>query len=162
MNNNTNIVWMIIVVLIALGIIVWFAFMNVESPDTGLTPTPQPIGTPPPAAPSPTPANPQNPTPQPTPSPAAATKEFTVTGQKFSFAPSSLTVKQGDKVRITFKNADGFHDLKIDEFKVATKQINGGEQEVVEFIADKKGSFEYYCSVGNHRAMGMKGTLVVE
>jgi plastocyanin len=29
-------------------------------------------------------------------------------------------------------------------------------------VADKKGTFEYYCSVGQHRALGMKGKLVVE
>ena len=31
-----------------------------------------------------------------------------------------------------------------------------------EFTADKVGSFEYYCSVGSHRSMGMKGVLKVE
>lgn len=88
-------------------------------------------------------------------------KEFTVTGGNFKFAPNTISVKKGDKVRIVFKNAEGFHDLKIDEFNVATKQIKGGAEETVEFTADKVGSFEYYCSVGQHRAMGMKGTLTV-
>ena len=91
-----------------------------------------------------------------------AAKEFIVTGQNFSFAPSTITVKQGDRVRIMFKNAGGTHDLRLDEFNVATKRIQGGEQDSVEFVADKAGSFEYYCSVGSHRAMGMKGTLIVE
>ncbi len=93
--------------------------------------------------------------------PASAVKEFTVTGTSFSFAPSSMTVKKGDKVKITFVNTSGFHDFKIDEFNVATKKINGGEEDVVEFTANKVGTFEYYCSVGSHRAMGMKGTLTV-
>ncbi len=92
---------------------------------------------------------------------ASGVKEFTVTGTSFSFAPSSMTVKKGDKVKITFVNASGFHDFRLDEFKVATPKINGGEQAVVEFTADKIGTFEYYCSVGEHRAMGMKGTLTV-
>jgi plastocyanin len=73
-----------------------------------------------------------------------------------------MSVKKGDTVKITFKNTGGFHDLKIDEFKVATKQLQGGASEVVTFVADKAGTFEYYCSVGNHRAMGMKGTLTVQ
>lgn len=89
-------------------------------------------------------------------------KEFTISGQNFSFSPSAITVKKGDTVKITFKNISGFHDFHIDEFNVATKQISGGTQETVEFSADKSGSFEYYCSVGNHRAMGMRGTLTVE
>ncbi len=91
-----------------------------------------------------------------------STKEFTVSGANFSFTPSTLTVKKGDKVKITFVDTQGFHDFKIDELGVASKKIQGGAQDVVEFTADKTGSFEYYCSVGEHRAMGMKGTLTVE
>jgi plastocyanin len=89
-------------------------------------------------------------------------KEFTVDGSNFKFAPATMSVKKGDTVKITFRNTGGFHDLKIDEFKVATKQIQGGASEVITFVADKAGTFEYYCSVGNHRAMGMKGTLTVQ
>lgn len=89
-------------------------------------------------------------------------KEFIISGQNFSFTPNLITVKKGDKIKITFKNSDGTHNLKIDEFNVATKTIKSGEEQSVEFIADKTGSFEYYCSVGTHRAMGMWGTLKVE
>lgn len=93
---------------------------------------------------------------------AESVKEFTVEGKNFSFAPSTMTVKKGDKVKITFKNSEGFHDFKIDEYGVATKQAKAPAEEVLEFTADKVGSFEYYCSVGQHKAMGMKGVLVVE
>lgn len=91
-----------------------------------------------------------------------AVKEFTVTGSSFKFEPNKIEVNKGDKVKITFKNAGGFHDFMIDEFKVAAKQIGSGASETVEFTADKAGTFEFYCSVGNHRAQGMKGTLVVK
>ncbi|HEY4503015.1 MAG TPA: cupredoxin domain-containing protein [Candidatus Paceibacterota bacterium] len=94
--------------------------------------------------------------------PAGAVKEFTVTGKEFSFSPSLITVKKGDRVKITFVNSAGFHDFKIDEFGAATKQTKAPTTEVLEFTADKVGSFEYYCSVGSHRAMGMKGILKVE
>lgn len=90
------------------------------------------------------------------------TKEFTVTGSNFAFTPTTLTVNKGDHVKITFKNSGGFHDIVIDEFNVKSARINGGDSVTVEFDATKTGSFEYYCSVGNHRAMGMKGTLVVK
>jgi plastocyanin len=93
---------------------------------------------------------------------AAAAKEFTVTGSNYSFSPNAITVKKGDKVKITFKNSNGFHNFVLDEFNVTSKTINGGASDTVEFTADKTGSFRYYCSVGNHRAMGMWGTLKVE
>lgn len=87
---------------------------------------------------------------------------FTVNGGNFYFTPKTITVQKGDTVTINFKNDGGFHDFKIDEFNVATKQINGGQTDSVTFVADKVGTFEYYCSVGTHRQMGMVGTLTVK
>ncbi len=89
------------------------------------------------------------------------TREFTITGSDFSFSPVEMSVNEGDRVKIVFNNAKGFHDLKIDEFNVGTKQLKEGESETIEFVADKAGTYEYYCSVGNHRAMGMKGIFTV-
>ncbi len=88
--------------------------------------------------------------------------EFTVTGKGFLFDPKEIKVKKGDTVRITFVNAEGFHDWKLEGYNVGTKQIAAGKTEVVEFTADKAGTFEYYCSVGQHRQNGMKGNLIVQ
>lgn len=93
---------------------------------------------------------------------SASVKEFTISGQNFSFTPNKLSVKKGDRVKITFQNTAGFHDLVIDGYGVATKHTQAPDTEVLEFIADKAGTFEYYCSVGSHRSMGMFGTLIVE
>ena len=92
---------------------------------------------------------------------AGVLKKFVVTGQNFSFEPSMLSVNKGDKVQIIFKNTAGFHDFRIDEFNTSTKRSKAPSEEVIEFVADKAGTFEYYCSVGTHRSMGMKGSLVV-
>lgn len=91
-----------------------------------------------------------------------AVKEFVVDGSNFKFSPSTLTVNKGDNVKITFKNLQGTHDFVIDELGVKTPTITAGKDEVVNFVADEAGSFKYYCSVGNHRAQGMEGTLVVK
>lgn len=88
-------------------------------------------------------------------------KVFTVEGSNFKFVPSTMTAKKGDTVRVVFKNVGGFHDFVIDEFDVATAQINDGAEETVEFVVDEAGTFEYYCSVGTHREQGMVGTLIV-
>lgn len=93
---------------------------------------------------------------------AGATKTFTVTGSNYSFDTKEIKVKKGDAVTIVFKNAEGFHDWNLDEFTAHTKKIGANAQDSVTFTADKTGTFEYYCSVGNHRAMGMKGNLIVE
>jgi plastocyanin len=90
------------------------------------------------------------------------TKEFTVTGSAYKFDPATITVNKGDKVKIIFKSSGGMHDLVIDELNVKTAVLPSGKEETIEFTADKAGSFKYYCAVGNHRAMGMEGTLVVK
>lgn len=89
-------------------------------------------------------------------------KEFTVVGSNFKFSVGEIRVKKGDTVKIVFKNEQGHHDWQVDEFNAATKAIEAGEQDTVQFVADKVGQFEYYCSVMQHRKMGMKGTLMVE
>lgn len=89
-------------------------------------------------------------------------KEFVIENKGMTFVPNKITVNKGDTVRITFKNTGGFHDWVIDEFNAKTKQLAAGQEEAIEFVADKAGDFEYYCSVGNHRQMGMKGTLTVK
>ena len=40
--------------------------------------------------------------------------------------------------------------------------ISEGGSDVVQFTADQVGEFEYYCSVGTHRADGMYGNFIVE
>ncbi len=89
-------------------------------------------------------------------------KTFTVAAKNFSFDLAEIRVKKGDKVKITLNNVSGFHDFVLDAFNVRTKQMQSPYTETIEFTADKTGTFEYYCSVGTHRAMGMKGNLIVE
>lgn len=91
-----------------------------------------------------------------------ASSAIAIEGGAFYFKPNEIRVKKGEKVTITFTNAEGFHDFVIDEFNVRTKQLSGGQSETIEFTPDKAGEFEFYCSVGEHRQKGMVGTLIVE
>lgn len=89
-------------------------------------------------------------------------KIIEVEGGSFYFKPNQIKVKMGEKVKIIFKVSGGPHNFVIDEFGVQTKLTAGGETSEVEFTPNKADTFEFYCSLGNHRAMGMKGTLIVE
>ena len=91
----------------------------------------------------------------------ASINTIAVTGSNFKFDPSEIMVKKGDTVSIVFTNSDGMHDFVIDEFYARTKVLKEGESETIEFVADQAGKFEYYCSVGQHRQMGMVGNLIV-
>ncbi|MBD3387984.1 MAG: hypothetical protein GF416_02950 [Candidatus Altiarchaeales archaeon] len=92
---------------------------------------------------------------------------FSLTGVNYRFLMDgvenpTLRVRQGDTVRVEFTSAEGFHDWVVDEFDAATDKVSAPASTYVEFVADKKGSFEYYCSVGQHRQQGMEGELIVE
>lgn len=88
-------------------------------------------------------------------------KEFTVSGSNFKFEPANITVNKGDTVKIIFKDDDGTHNLVVDGYNVSTRILSDG-QDSIQFVADKTGTFEYYCSVGSHRDLGMKGNLIVQ
>jgi len=150
-----------------IGILIAVAVLGVGGYMLLANPSPAPVTSPvPPVAVEPTmpPATPPvAPVTPPTPAPAAGTvKEFTILGSDYKFSPNAISVNKGDTVRVIFKNSGGLHDFRIDEFNVATKVIGTGAQQTVEFVADKAGQFQYYCSVSGHRQMGMWGTLTVK
>ena len=133
------------------------------TPDNTPATTPDTAVTTPPA----TTTAPDTNTPKPDPKPATTepkgeVKTFTVNGSSFAFSLKEIRVKKGDTVKIVFNNEEGIHDWVVDAFNARTKRITGGQSDTVTFVADKTGTFEYYCSVGSHRAMGMKGNLIVE
>lgn len=87
---------------------------------------------------------------------------FDITGTNFEFSEKEMRVNEGDVVKVVFTSESGFHDWVVDEFDAATEQVQTGNATEVIFTADKAGEYEYYCSVGQHRAQGMVGTLIVE
>ncbi len=89
-------------------------------------------------------------------------KEFSMIAKKWQFDPSTINVKQGDKVRLKIKSIDVTHGFSLPDFNV-NENLEPEKEVVVEFIADKKGEFSFFCSVfcGEGHS-GMKGKLVVE
>ena len=94
--------------------------------------------------------------------PGGKVKVFNVAASSFAFNPSQIKVNKGDTVRIVLTNTSGNHDWVLDEFAAKTQTIQAGQTDQVEFTASKTGTFEYYCSVANHRQMGMVGKLIVQ
>lgn len=84
-----------------------------------------------------------------------------VEGGSFYYKPNEITVRRGQEVTILLNSADMMHDFVIDELDVKSEIAQAGTSTRVTFTPNEAGEFEFYCSVGNHRAMGMKGTLIV-
>lgn len=89
-------------------------------------------------------------------------KVFDISGAHLAFSQKEIRVKEGDTVVINFTSTDGTHDWALDEFDAKTGRVDEGKTSSVTFVAERKGTFEYYCSVGEHRANGMVGKLIVE
>jgi nitrosocyanin len=102
---------------------------------------------------------------QPIEQPESQTISDTITvdmeAGSFYFTPNKISVKKGQKVQINLTAKDMMHDFNIDELGVKSEIVKAGNSTVIEFTADSVGSFEYYCSVGEHRVNGQVGTLTV-
>lgn len=89
-------------------------------------------------------------------------KEFEITAKKWSFDPAVITVKDGDGVKLIIKSTDVAHGFAISEYGI-NQVVNSNETAVIEFTADKKGEFNFFCNVpcgSGHKSM--KGKLIVQ
>lgn len=103
-----------------------------------------------------------NPDSNPNANTDAPLKEFSVQAKQFEFVPSTITVTQGDRVKLLISSSDVQHGFSLPEFNV-NKTINPGSPVVVEFVADKTGTFTFSCSVfcGEGHSE-MQGTFIVQ
>ena len=107
----------------------------------------------------------QTPSPSPVATPSATVKidkTIEVSASNFTYDKKEIRVKKDENIVIKFTNGEGFHDFVIDELNVRTQRIPEGESETVRIPTDKVGTYACYCSVGNHRAQGMEGKLIIE
>lgn len=89
-------------------------------------------------------------------------KEFTMTAKKYEFEPSTITVNQGDLVKISIQSTDVTHGFSLPEFNI-NERLEPNQDVNIEFIADKTGEFIFFCSVFCGSGHGeMKGALIVE
>ena len=90
--------------------------------------------------------------------------DYSLKLKNYSFTPDTIEVKAGETIRVKLTNTGGTHDFVIDELNVQSSLLGSGEEEIIEITAsaDAKGStYEFYCSVGNHRELGMVGEIKI-
>ena len=91
------------------------------------------------------------------------TRNIVVSGDEYSFSPAAISLKAGEKTKITFRNIGKLpHNLFIDELDVMTDTIAGDKETTVEVTAKETGMYTMYCGVGNHRALGMEGEVKIQ
>jgi cytochrome c oxidase subunit 2 len=89
---------------------------------------------------------------------SGSTKEITIQAKNFEFDQKEIRVNKGDTVKITLKNNQGNHNIKISGYD---KEITAGK--TVTFVADKTGEFKMECGIvcGQGHA-NMTGKFIVQ
>jgi len=93
--------------------------------------------------------------------PKTETKEFSMTAKQWEFIPNTITVNKGDTVKLSIRSIDVSHGIALPEFGVS-EFLRPGITTDLEFVADKTGTYSFYCSVQCGAGHGsMRGTLIV-
>ncbi len=107
----------------------------------------------------------------PTPIAVGETKEFKIIiDHSGGYSPNKITVDKGDTVKISAVSNQPFHEhgITIDAYNINKVVLKGSADspEVIEFTADKAGTFEIYCKTCETGPLGahpwLKGTLEVK
>jgi plastocyanin len=79
---------------------------------------------------------------------------------EFEFDPSDLTVSEGDTIEVT-NDGQVPHNFTVTDDGLATEDLEGGASE--ELTVDlAPGEYEFVCTIADHEAQGMTGTMTVE
>ena len=88
-------------------------------------------------------------------------KTFNITAKQFEFTPNTISVNAEDKVVVNLTSEDVAHGFAVTEYNIS-EIVPAGTTKVIEFTADKKGTFTFKCPVDcGEGHMDMIGNLIV-
>ena len=117
----------------------------------------------------------------PTSTPAKPDQTVTLQAKNVKFLPDKLTIPMGSVIELKLENLDATeHDVQVDGLDANV--MSGGSMSAghggsammvavhtkanqmgsVVFTANKKGTYNFYCTIAGHKEAGMVGTLTVE
>ncbi len=99
--------------------------------------------------------------PSPGPSARPGGRLLPVELADFTFRPGVVRVRAGEPVNLRLLNTGRVpHDLYVPDldFRAA---VAPGQEVVAGLVANRPGTYEFYCTVPGHREAGMRGVLVV-
>lgn len=103
------------------------------------------------------------------PLPAVAKHEFQVSAHKYAYRVAGgdraeLHVREGEIVHIVFAADDIPHSFTIDAPYRIDKRASPGKPVTFEFLADRPGTFEFYCNLAldERCRKELRGTLIVD
>ena len=97
---------------------------------------------------------------------ALAPNQFTVVGtDDFRMNPSTLTVRAGQPLEVTFQNSGEIrHDFTAQQglSKPVTILEDGSASGTATITYNKPGTYKFFCSQPGHDQLGMHGTITVQ
>ena len=116
--------------------------------------------------------------------PVKPDRAFTLQAKNVKFVPDKLTIPAGSVVELKLENLDATeHDFQVDRLdadvmsggsmnaehggghdgaQMVAVHTTANEMGSVVFMANKKGTYSFYCTITGHKEAGMVGTLTVE
>jgi plastocyanin len=79
---------------------------------------------------------------------------------EYSFDPADLSLASGDSIDVV-NDGELPHNLTVEGEDVATSDLDPGANEELTVDLDP-GDYDFLCTIGDHAAQGMTGTLTVE
>lgn len=89
---------------------------------------------------------------------------YTLEMSNYKYSPNLISVNAGDIVTIQLVTNEGMHDFVIDDLKVQSNLLSEGEEQIISIAIPEDASgktFDFYCSIRNHRELGMEGIIQV-
>lgn len=92
---------------------------------------------------------------------SSKTIEISLGAEDIIWDTISMDAKQGQTISITIQNKGALdHNFTIEELGLDV-DISPGEEQIITFLVDETGEYEYICNVPGHREAGMTGTLTI-
>lgn len=86
-----------------------------------------------------------------------------VKAKEYRFTSARIEVPKGAQVTLRMRNmGTERHEWELPGYKVEIKPVPPGGSGEISFVADKAGTYEFFCDMEDHYERGMRGFLVVK
>jgi len=96
------------------------------------------------------------------PAPIPGARHIRVAADEFSFDPSEIRIRAGERVNVTLDNrGDAVHTLTISKHDFELR-ADSAERAEASLQLDTPGRYPLTCDIPGHAEAGMRGTLIVQ
>ncbi|NOZ81344.1 MAG: hypothetical protein GXP63_06765 [DPANN group archaeon] len=74
-------------------------------------------------------------------------KEVSIDAFNWGFNASQVSLKKGDRVRLTVTSSSGTHGVYFPSLGVSVSPVSPGQKKTVEFVVKESGPLRYFCNV---------------